>query len=872
MRKRLLKKSLGLALMLLAAGAWAASDPPYLINFQGKLLNPVNNNPVNTTENMTFKIYADAAGTMALWGPEVQAVNITNGVFSVQLGAVTALSTGAFAGPAAYLGVFVQGDSGEMTPRPQLVASPYAVTAAHLMYQNDIGIYPGANATASTFTATGNLFVPFGISAGTGTFSGALTASSGTFTASGPTQYSIITTSGIEVQAGTVTVSGTVSAGFFIGNGAGLTNIPASDLSGVPVLANSNNIFTALSQTQFDIVIDSGIEMLQGTLMVVSSGGINAAGTGVNAATMTLQAIGNTQFDLTTSSGIQMNGGTLDINGSGGINAAGTGIVATTGTFAIVTATGTNSYSIFTSSGISMTAGTLSVTGAGASINVPGAGINSATHTLTAVGNSQYDLTTASGIFVNGAYPTGGGVVAPWFQGNGAALTNIPATGLTGVPVLANSNNIFTALSQTQFDIVIDSGIEMLQGTLMVVSSGGINAAGTGVNAATMTLQAIGNSQYDLTTSSGIQMNGGTLDINGSGGINAVGTGIVATTGTFAVVTATGVNNFSIVSSSGISMTGGTLSVTGSGGLVNSGGPETLSWAGGNALYDLVVSSGIQMNNGTLDINGVGGINAAGTGIVATTGTFAVVTATGVNNFSIVSSSGINVQAGTLLVQGAGEQITNAGTDYSLFTSSGISMTAGTLFVQGSGIQVTNAGTDYSIFTSSGISMTAGTLLVAGSGEINTVTGNGVFAITTSTGILLGGSGGAFSLQTTTAIHVGGGVGGVYSIVTSTGIQITGTGVLSVGLIYETTVCTALTTGCCVACPAGLNAIGGGCTENTAADAIEESFPANGASAAATLCSVGAVANGATSAHSWSCKANAGVAGIAYVICARIVQ
>lgn len=74
------------------------------------------------------------------------------------------------------------------------------------------------NSSASVQGGQG-LLVTYGIKAGTLTLTGGITASSGTFTQTGETLYSLQTSSGINVLAGGVT------APFFAGSGAGLSGV-----------------------------------------------------------------------------------------------------------------------------------------------------------------------------------------------------------------------------------------------------------------------------------------------------------------------------------------------------------------------------------------------------------------------------------------------------------------------------------------------------------------------------------------------------------------------------------------------------------------------------------------------------------------------
>ena len=194
--------------LLAAALPAAALIQPLKINFQGKLLDPATNSPKNGPINMSFSIYNVPSGGVALYTEPAAgytAVQVANGVFSVQIGTSVALTRELFLGASAYLEVTVQGDS-PMTPRQQLTMSPYAFTANQLSDVNEVRLI--ANATYSTFTAAGNFTIPGGLTASSGTFANGVTASSGTFSATGNTQYSIATSSGMLMNAGTLRISG----------------------------------------------------------------------------------------------------------------------------------------------------------------------------------------------------------------------------------------------------------------------------------------------------------------------------------------------------------------------------------------------------------------------------------------------------------------------------------------------------------------------------------------------------------------------------------------------------------------------------------------------------------------------------------------
>jgi len=125
-------KKLTFAVMsaLLACGA-AQAAVPGLVNFQGRLLDS-SKLPRSGDYLMSFKICNSLAATCSapcalgnacLW-TETQNVTVTNGVFSVQLGAVSAIDTAVFSEDARYLEIAVAGET--LSPRERLNAGAYS--------------------------------------------------------------------------------------------------------------------------------------------------------------------------------------------------------------------------------------------------------------------------------------------------------------------------------------------------------------------------------------------------------------------------------------------------------------------------------------------------------------------------------------------------------------------------------------------------------------------------------------------------------------------------------------------------------------------------------------------------------------------------
>jgi len=127
---------LALVVLLLAAtGAWAGPDEPGLaaplapaavvsdtISYQGRLLDS-SGSPVEATTVMTFNLYADPNDVTPLWS-QISSVPVNDGFFNARL----AVDPGHFDGRALWLGVWVEGDAAEMTPRQPLLAAPYALS------------------------------------------------------------------------------------------------------------------------------------------------------------------------------------------------------------------------------------------------------------------------------------------------------------------------------------------------------------------------------------------------------------------------------------------------------------------------------------------------------------------------------------------------------------------------------------------------------------------------------------------------------------------------------------------------------------------------------------------------------------------------
>jgi hypothetical protein len=125
------------------------------INYQGKLTNASNVSVSDGSYNMEFKLYTVSSGGAAIWTETRtggNTVTVTNGLFSVMLGSVSALTNVDF-NQTLYLGVNIGGIGtpswdGEMTPRKVLGAVPAAFYAKNVISDGRIDLsYAPADAT-----------------------------------------------------------------------------------------------------------------------------------------------------------------------------------------------------------------------------------------------------------------------------------------------------------------------------------------------------------------------------------------------------------------------------------------------------------------------------------------------------------------------------------------------------------------------------------------------------------------------------------------------------------------------------------------------------------------------------------------------------
>ena len=183
--------------LLLAAALCCGSvhaAVPHQINYQG-YLTATGGTPFNGAVSMALNLYDVATGGATLY-TETQTVTVTNGVFNVQIGSVTALSLPFDV--SYWLGVTV-GTDPEMSPRQPVAASAYAIRSA-----STESLAPGATVPASQITGAIGSAANF-----TGTLVGDVTGTQGA-TAISPATVTGKALTGFASAAGTISATDSI--------------------------------------------------------------------------------------------------------------------------------------------------------------------------------------------------------------------------------------------------------------------------------------------------------------------------------------------------------------------------------------------------------------------------------------------------------------------------------------------------------------------------------------------------------------------------------------------------------------------------------------------------------------------------------------
>jgi hypothetical protein len=119
-KKSLLAMGLLFVVTLACFSAWAV---PNRMNYQGRLTDS-DGNPLTGTYNMTFYFFTAQSGGSAIWSENHPSVQVTDGIYSVQLGSLT---PNLFENNELYLEVEVGGET--LVPRQQITSTAFSMKA-----------------------------------------------------------------------------------------------------------------------------------------------------------------------------------------------------------------------------------------------------------------------------------------------------------------------------------------------------------------------------------------------------------------------------------------------------------------------------------------------------------------------------------------------------------------------------------------------------------------------------------------------------------------------------------------------------------------------------------------------------------------------
>jgi hypothetical protein len=108
---------------------------PSTISYQGLLTDGAGTPVADGPYNLTLKLYGVSSGGAALWSETQSAVSVVRGIFSINLGSVSALAL-PFDQPY-WLGVSIGADA-ELAPRTPLTSSPYALNVRTPLPANSV--------------------------------------------------------------------------------------------------------------------------------------------------------------------------------------------------------------------------------------------------------------------------------------------------------------------------------------------------------------------------------------------------------------------------------------------------------------------------------------------------------------------------------------------------------------------------------------------------------------------------------------------------------------------------------------------------------------------------------------------------------------
>ena len=551
-------------------------------------------------------LYLDVVGNVTTSGRFIgSGAGLTN-VPGANISGAVANATYATTAGTAYLvsGANVSGAVANATYAATAGSATTAVTANKATYADTANAVSGANVSGTVANAT------YATTAGSATTAGTVTTPAQPNITSVGTLTSVTVsgniTGGNISTGGKISAVGNITGNYFIGNGALLTGISASNVS---VDANAL-VGTTLSAN----VLYSSLKVVDDLLYLDVVGNVTTTG----------QFIGS-GAGLTNISGANISGQVANALVAGTVYTNAQPNITSVGTLSSLTATGNITGNYFIGNGSLLTG--ISKSGAYAnalvgdvlSANVLYSSLKVVDDLLylDVVGNvtttgqfigSGAGLTNISGANITGSISTSGNITGNYFSGNGSQLTGIVATQIGVLSSLSVTGNTRT-------------GNLLTGGTVSAVG----NVAGT---------YFIGNGSQ-LT---GITVSAGTAITNGNSNVTVNANGNIT-------VGVAGTSNVAVFASTGAYVTG-QVSATG-----NITGNYIL---GNGALLTGVITSVANINNGTSNVTVVSSNGNVSVG-VGGSGNVAVFSTTGEYVTGLISATG-NITGNFLI--GNGSQLT----------------------------------------------------------------------------------------------------------------------------------------------------------------------------------------------------------------------
>jgi autotransporter-associated beta strand protein len=677
------------------------------------------------------------SGTVTFSGGTVQNGTLTSAgtAFAAQSGSVSAVLDGTVA--------LVKTGAGALTlSAANTYSGGTTVSAGSLLLTG------GSNrlSIAGAITASGGVLDLGGSSqstSGTVTFSGG-TVQNGTLTSS---------TSGFDAQSGSV--------GAVLGGSVALNK----STSGALTLSGVNTYSGGTTVSAGSLILSGGSNRLSITGAITASGGVLDLGGGSQNTSGAVTFSGGTVQNgtLTSSaSGFDAQSGSVSavLGGSVALNKSTSGALTLSGVNTYTGGTTVTAGSLFLSGGSNRLSITGAVTVAGGVLDLGGHGQSTSGTVTLSGGGVQNGTLTSSG----GAFDAQSGSVSAVLGGS-SALNKTTGGALT----LSAVNTYSGGTSVSAGSLLLTGGSNRLSLSGALTASGGV-----------LDLGGYSQSTSGTVTLSGATVQNGTLTSTGTafvaqgGSVSAVlaGTQALAKTGS-GTLTLSGANSYS----------GGTTVNAGS--LLLSGGSNRLSLSGAITASGGVLDLGgySQSTSGTVTLSGAtvqnGTLTSTGTAFVAQSGSVSAVLAgtqglnkTGNGTVTLSSantySGGTNVSAGSLLLSGGSNRLSNLGAITSaggvlnlggngqstsgVVTFAGGTVQSGTLTALGSAFAAQSGTADVVLAGTQGLTKTTGGSMWLG--LANTYSG----ATTVSQGTLVLGLGGTTgSLNVASSVSVGAG-------------------------------------------------------------------------------------------------------------------